>query len=150
MDWLALHGCIQVPAPVTYTVRPPPTLTSGCSPLSMPAPRNLILSVSATFVSSFQALPNQSQNLIRYLWLSFSDSLLVAHLICHRCPDTDTGPLSCFPVYFCTRSLLVMVLPQMFVLWVLALSRHSSALKELSAQWRKIIAIAVCTETCKC
>lgn len=70
---------------------------SGYSPLSPLAPRNLILSISSTFVSLFQALPNQSQNLIRYLQLRFSASLLVAHLICRHCPYTDTGPLPCFP-----------------------------------------------------
>lgn len=126
-----------------------PTLISGYSPLSLPAPRNFILSVSSTFVSLFQALPNQSQNLIRYLRLSFSASLLVAHLICHHCPHTDTGPLSCFPFQFCTHSLLVIFLSQMFVLSVFALSQHSCALKELSHS-RKIIAIAVCTKTYKC
>lgn len=77
----------------------PPLPRPGYSSLSMPAPRNLILSVSSPFVASFQALPNQSQKLIRYLWLSFSASLLVAHLICRCCPDTDTGPLSCLVLY---------------------------------------------------
>lgn len=73
-----------------------PISVSDYSPLSIPAPRNLFLSVSSTSVSSFQALPNQSQSLTRYLQLSFSASFLIAHLICRHCPHTGTGPLFCF------------------------------------------------------
>lgn len=87
-----------------------PVSVCDYSPLSIPAPRNLILSVSSTSVSSFQGLPNQSQSLTRYLQLSFSASLLIAHLICHHCPHTGTGPL--FSFQFWIHSLLVIVLFQ--------------------------------------